>query len=132
MIPLCWVNLPFGQNHPTYLKFVVSMYFAITSQINKFGGRAQVKKPGKKAGLGVPDQGRRYFRLVFDSRRAMERGLERRPASALSVRRVRLVLNPHIVYWIGSAMSALRKKPKTGQGGLSRVPRDSGCQDKAP
>jgi hypothetical protein len=31
MIPLCWVNLPFGQNHPTYLKFVVSMYFAITS-----------------------------------------------------------------------------------------------------
>jgi 2-(1,2-epoxy-1,2-dihydrophenyl)acetyl-CoA isomerase len=35
MIPLCWVNLPFGQNHPTYLKFVVSMYFAITSQTYK-------------------------------------------------------------------------------------------------
>jgi hypothetical protein len=33
MIPLCWVNLPFGQNHPTYLKFVVSMYFAITSKM---------------------------------------------------------------------------------------------------
>jgi hypothetical protein len=31
MISMCWVNLPFGQNHPTYIKFVVSMSFAITS-----------------------------------------------------------------------------------------------------
>ncbi len=37
MIPLCWVNLPFGQNHPTYLKFVVSMYFAITSFLYVLG-----------------------------------------------------------------------------------------------
>jgi hypothetical protein len=43
MIPLCWVNLPFGQNHPTYLKFVVSMYFAITSK--DWGGPAPGERP---------------------------------------------------------------------------------------
>jgi hypothetical protein len=36
MISMCWVNLPFGQNHPTYIKFVVSMNFAITSGERSF------------------------------------------------------------------------------------------------
>jgi hypothetical protein len=30
IIPRCWVNLPFGRNHPACLKFVVSKSFAIT------------------------------------------------------------------------------------------------------
>jgi hypothetical protein len=34
MIPLCWVNLPYGRNHPAYVKFVVSMSFAITSSFS--------------------------------------------------------------------------------------------------
>jgi hypothetical protein len=27
------VNLPFGRNHPAYIKFVVSKSFAITSEV---------------------------------------------------------------------------------------------------
>jgi ATP-dependent Clp protease ATP-binding subunit ClpX len=36
MIHICWVNLPFGRNHPAYLKFVVPKSFAITSAKNVF------------------------------------------------------------------------------------------------
>jgi hypothetical protein len=31
MIHICWVNLPYGRNHPANVKFVVSKSFAIAS-----------------------------------------------------------------------------------------------------
>jgi hypothetical protein len=56
MIPLCWVNLPFGQNHPTYLKFVVSMYFAITSLKWVFSRLAAAVRQGFCDSLGFQPQ----------------------------------------------------------------------------
>jgi hypothetical protein len=40
IISMCWMNLPFGRNHPAYLKFVVSKSFAIASGILKYGQKA--------------------------------------------------------------------------------------------
>jgi hypothetical protein len=49
MISMCWMNMPFGRNHPARVKFVVSLSFAIASVKKGFSPLERVSSRADRA-----------------------------------------------------------------------------------